>query len=82
MKTYYIVRHVEINNNVCWRVHERGILSTFNYFGVMNSIPECVSFHGPDDCENHLRRFVNPIKPVIVRVVKIKRGQEDELTKS
>ena len=71
MKTYYIVKHVNNRNEKYWEAHRRGFRSILNKFNHMNYVKNTCSFRGPDECEQLLSRVLNPIKPKIVRVLKI-----------
>jgi len=70
MKTCYIVKHVSQRDTVTWTAHRRGTLSLFNRFTIMNEVIGSSSYSGPDECERFLRRLINPIKPIVVRVVR------------
>ena len=71
MRTYYIVEEVSARGEKEWRAYKRGILSTFNRFWGPNYVMSTLSYDGPDDCETNLRRVLDPVKPKVVRVVKI-----------
>lgn len=70
MKTYYIVRHVELDRSVHYYAHYSGFLSMFGKFNYVNNVP-CTYSSSADDCENLLRNVLDPVKPTIVRVVRI-----------
>ena len=71
MKTYYIVKHYQSSGIVLWMAHRCGILSALNVFNIVNVVSGTTTGHGADECEKQLRRRLDPIKPVVVRVVKI-----------
>lgn len=72
MKTYYIVKHFrEWNHKEYWSAHRRGFLSTLNCYNTFNKVIYSSSEVSADDCEKLLRKIVNPIKPLVVRIVRI-----------
>lgn len=71
MKTYYIVETVDRDGDLRWCAHGHGILSMLNIFNIWNMISETYSWRGPDQCEARLRRILHPVKPKVVRVVRI-----------
>ena len=71
MKTYYIVQHQNEDGVDYWLAYGRGIFSTMNIWDCWNAVCGTYSFESPDDCEEKLRRALNPVKPIVIRVVKI-----------
>jgi hypothetical protein len=70
-RTYYIVEHVDKREEKYWRAYKRGVYSTFNTYNHMNSVDDTMSFHSPEESERFLRRFLFPVTPKVVRVLKI-----------
>ena len=71
MNTYYIVKHTSPDDTVMWKAHRKGILSAFDIYNHNNVMWDSYSAVNADECEIKLRRSLNPVKPEVVRVVKI-----------
>ncbi len=71
MRTYYIVAHGTALGNPYWKAHRRGIWSTFNKFNGVNSVLDTYSHISPEDCEARLNGVIHPVKPKVVRVVRL-----------
>lgn len=75
--TYYIVKHINVGGGPEWRAHGHGLLSTLNIFNFANEILATHTGLGADTCEAKLRREVklrrypDPVKPEVVRVLRI-----------
>ena len=69
MRTYYIVKHHK-NRSPHWEAHKRGFWSTFGKYNNINCVLRTYSYSA-DECEKELRRVLDPIKPEVVRVVRI-----------
>ena len=71
MRTYYIVKKVSPAGYKNWTAHRRGIWSTCNRFNDFNALMETYTSDSADSCERRLRALLDPVKPEVVRVLKI-----------
>ena len=72
MKTFYIVKeYLPWNKRPEWIAYRRGVLSTFNIFNPLNQIHGSSSYTSAGECEEFLRNILHPIKPRIIKIIKI-----------
>jgi len=75
MRTYYIVKHVDEHDRISYMAHKRGFLSTFNIFNNYNVVRDSwigsSVFNASAECEGVLRRILNPVKPKVIKIVRI-----------
>lgn len=71
VRTYYIVEHTDMNDKKYYQTHKRGVFSTFNFYGAVNSVYDTITYEGPDKCEYLLRKTLIKTEPKVIRVLKI-----------